>query len=248
MKRSVFCSCGLILLILLTLFACKKSSNSNPFADAIIATASVSSGGVTEQYTFFYDMYHNLDSVSISSNASSGGQIGYLKYTYIGSSWSVTDENGNSFMVYANTNDQVLKVLIPDTLYYNYSNNLLASLTQYLTITTPPYYVDNVTNYTWKDGDLASTQSGAQTSTYTYNTGKNGQPGDAIRIKGLLYDGVSPIKTTHLPTALAISATQGINYAYTFDSRGRISTLVEDTYDHTLNTHDTTTYAYTYDN
>ncbi len=246
MKQSFITYCLLILITAFVGYACKKSKNDNPFGNAKIATAIISNNGSIENYQFFYGASNNIDSVSITGSGSSYGHNGYLKYSYIGSSWTVTDQNGYGFMVWANTAGQLLKVLVADTLTFTYNNNMLTVQNEYATSATPPYYVNTPTYYTWLNGDVTKTESGTLNQTYTYNTSKNGQPGDPIRIAGFLAYGVSAIKTNHLVTRIANSSTQGKNYAYTFDNKGRISMLVEVVYNNTLNKHDTTTYAYTY--
>ena len=237
---------GLLLAVMAFIgYSCKKSSNNNPFGTAKIATAMVSNNGAVENYLFIYDASNNIDSVFISGSGSAAGLASYLKYNYIGSSWSITSPAG-SFMVYGNTAGQLLKVLIADTLTYSYTNNQLSEINQYAVTLSPPYYVNTPTYYTWFNGDVTKAVTGSQTQTYTYNTGKNGQPGDPIRIAGFLAYGVSPVKTTHLPESISNSSTQGVNYFYTFDSKGRIDTLTEVAFNKTLSTTDTTTYVYTY--
>jgi hypothetical protein len=97
---------------------------------------------------------------------------------------------------------------------------------------------------------LSKTVIDTETRVYTYNTGKNGQPGDALRIPEFLKYGRSSIKTTHLPAGYTISARQGATYLYSFDGNGRISNLAETAYSIDPTTRDTTkdvtTYSYTY--
>ena len=236
----------LLILALASLGACKKKPDNNPFGNALIATASITKGGVTQVYQFFYNSHNTLDSVSINNTGM--GQTGYLKYKYIGTSWSITDQNGNSFMVYANSANMILKVLVADTVSFTYSGTQLTERNEYATTLTPPFYTNTRTYYTWQNGDVTKTVTGTESITYTYNAGENGQPADPIRFISFLEYGVSAVKTTHLITNIATSTTAGLNYTYTFDSQGRISLVTEEVYDKTLYSHDITTYNFTYKN
>jgi hypothetical protein len=148
--------------------------------------------------------------------------------------------------VNANTAGVLLKVLVPDTLYYTYSGSQLTDMNHYTTIATPPYYLNTHTFYTWKDGDVVSSVTGTVTRTYTYNKSRDGQPGDALRIHDFLNYGRPVIRTTHLPSGYTQSSSIGASYNYAFDANGRISTMAEVNYDTDMGTSDTTFYTYSY--
>lgn len=246
MKKQCYLSVILFLLTTVAFFSCKKKSNDNPFANARIATIDMAHAGAIQHYRIVYDASNNVDSMVITGGGTASGSNGYLKFGYIGSSYTITDQNNFSFLVYANTAGEILKINVADTQTFTYNGSQLSQVTQYLTTITPPYYTNTPTYFAWQNGDLATSRTGNITTTYTYNTGKNGQPGDGIRINEFLRLGRSYIKTTHLPVSMAAKSTQGFNYTYTFDGSGRISTLISENYDTSIPLHDTTTFAYTY--
>jgi len=235
-----------VALLLLGAASCKKKSNDNPFGNVRIATVDVTHGGAIEHYRLYYDTYNNIDSMSITGDGTASGQFGFRKFNYFGSSWTVTDEGNFTFTVYANTAGVLLKVLIADTLTYSYENNQLTQLTQYVPTTTPPYHSISTTYFEWKNGDLITATTGSIVQAYSYLTSRNGQPGDALRLPGILNFGKPAVKTAHLPQGVATGHGQGESYVYSFDDKGRISSLMKLISDSSVAFHDTLTYGFSY--
>ena len=238
---------SILLIFLLSLVcSCKKSSNTNPFGNQKIATIDRAYNGAIQHYRIVYDASNNVDSMVITGGGTDTGSNGFFVFNYVGSSFTITDQNSNYVMVDANTNGQILKVLVTDTLSFLYNGSQLGEINEFSPIATYPYYTNTAYYYTWANGDVTAITSGSVSKAYTYNDGKNGQPGDAIRINQFLQYGQSYIKTNHLPSGLVNSATAGETYIYSFDSKGRISLLTDVSYDKTASSSVTVTFAYTY--
>ena len=95
--------------------SCKKSDPENPFNNVRIATIQLTKANISQQYRLIYDYSNNVDSIISNS--------GYRKFSYFGSSFSITDEQNNVTTVYANTAGWLLKVLVKDTITFTYNNN-----------------------------------------------------------------------------------------------------------------------------
>ncbi len=200
--------------------SCKKKKNDNPYGNQKITSVDLTQYAATTHYRIVYDRYNNVDSIVATGN----GLFGFKKFVYIGSSYSVTDEYGNSFVVDADANGTVLKILKTDTLSMIYQNGELAELDTKSPSVSYPFYVISSLYFTWSGGDMATIGS----QIYDYNGGRNGQPGDALRIDQFLAYGRSYIKTNHLVADLKNNATDTAEkYFYQFDDLGRISQLLK---------------------
>ncbi len=235
-----------VCIFLIVVSSCKKSRNTNPFANQKIATVDRFFDGGILHYRIFYDIYNNVDSINIVGGGSDTGFIGYLKFTYIGSSFKITDQSNYSYNVAANNIGQLLKIYQADTVTFTYKNNQIIELDESYTSSAPPYFFNIPHYFSWIDGDVDSIISSASRQYYTYNKSRNGQPGDGIRIKEFLNYGLSYIKTNHLPTGLSNSKTAGELYLYNYDSRERINVLKSVSYDNVLKLTDTTIYIISY--
>ncbi len=221
--------------------ACKKSESENPFNNVRISTIDLTKANIHQHYRFVYDYSNNVDSIVTSS--------GFRKFGYFGSSFSITDENSNVTTVYANTSGWLLKVLVKDTINFTYNSNNSSQLSQkdiWTTTTTYPYYKKLSTTYAWSGGDVVTVNAPTGIENYTYEPGKNAQPGDAWRIDQILEYGRSYIKTFHLPTVKTMDGVWDEQYLYDFDANGRISELKKIKNNKDLVENDTTVYKITY--
>jgi hypothetical protein len=219
------------------MLSCKKKKNDNPYGNQKITAVDLTRYGYTKHYRIVYDHNSNVDSIITTGS----GQYGVKKFIYLGTSYSITDEYGNSFIVDADANGTIFKILQSDTLSMLYQGAGLAELDTKSPIASYPYYVLSSVYFTWSNGDVATV--GAQTYDYT---GRNGQPGDAIRIDEFLSYGRSYIKTNHLPADLRNTANDTAQkYFYLFDGGGRISQLTKLT-KVSAGIYDTALYVYGY--
>jgi hypothetical protein len=228
------------------IFACKKSSNNNPFGGSKIATIEYTHSGGGRHYNLFYGAYSDLDSMHWTGTGTSSGSSGYKKFSYFGTSFNITDETNFTYTVYANSNGQILKVLVTDTLGFSYSNNEIKQMQVYTHTASYPFYKYVATDYYWKNGDLASFTSENATTVFDYDLTKFGQPGDAIRMSEFLLYGRSFIKTIHLPSLLSKNSVWTEKYLYQFDGSGRISQMSKISNNLGITPDDTATYGYTY--
>ncbi|MFI5196343.1 MAG: hypothetical protein ACHQD8_04575 [Chitinophagales bacterium] len=221
---------SLLIIVIGCVFSCKKKNNPVPFSNQKIATVDYTHSGEMEHYRVVYDQYSNVDSIIRVGDGTASGNNGSKSFVYLGSSFSITDETGNSFTVYANTSGVILEVLVTDTLIMHYNNNQLSELDTKTPTGTPPYYTLTSVYYNWTNGDVASFgPMGTTTSAkaYYYDLSKDGQPGDVTRIDDFLTYGRSYIRNTHLAKGLIIAADTVENYSYRFDNLGRISKFVK---------------------
>lgn len=238
-----------VLLFLATLLAagaisCKKKKNDNPYGGALISMMDVSHSGSILHYRIYYDHANNVDSMIITGDGTSTGFNGYKKFSYFGSSYSITDQSNFTYTVYANTSGQVLKLLITDTTSFIYNNSLLGEIDVRTTIPAYPYYKITATNYYWQNGDVVTVRSGGVDKNYEYDVNRNGQPGDPMRIDAFLNYGRSYIKTTHLPTALTSNGVWLEKYYYIFAGNGLISQMIKVRNNGGVSVDDTTFYNY----
>jgi hypothetical protein len=211
MNKLLFAISGL--LAFTCFFSCKKSSVN--LSSIRIATVDVTTGGQTTHYRIVYGAGNAVDSI-----IESGGGNGFMYFNYFGTSYSITDALGNTYDVYANEAGQILKVLEPDTLTFDYNNSQLSEVDEQLSSGILNKYY-----YTWQNGDVSAISGPATSDIYSYNTGKGGQAGDAIRIGQFLVYGRSFTKTAHLPEGITFSDSTQQKYYYQFDGSGRISQL-----------------------
>ncbi len=234
-----------IFLAMICSFAsCKKSKGLNTAAIKI-ATIDYRHNNELEHYSITYDAYNNVDTMRITGGGSALGHNAFKAFAYIGSSYSITDETGYTFPVYANTAGMILSIVqSADSMSFVYNGTQLATLYDVSPILNPPYYVLSSTQYTWSGGDVASIYTNSINETYDYDKSKSGQAGDIIRINQFLGLGLSYTKTSHLPIDMYISGTWAEKYYYQFDSQGRISQMQKVT--NIAPATDTAIYQYTY--
>ena len=214
------------LLITLCIFlavSCKKKKGINLSTIKIATVDFTQTGGVAYHYRITSDTYNTVDSIVSTGGGVDTGNNAISKFTYIGSSFRITDAQGLSYFVDANTSGMILEVQKYDTILMIYNGSQLAELDYKTPISTPPYYTIDATTYQWNNGDITTygLPHGVVDS-YLYNYGRSGQEGDAGRINDFLMYGRSYKNTAHLPVQLKY-ANGKENYFYTFDSNGRIS-------------------------
>lgn len=227
--------------------ACKKKSNDNPFGNARIATIVQSHAGSVMNYNIFYGASNNVDSMIITGSGTSAGYKGSRRFTYFGSSYSITDESNNSITIYATTTGMIIKVLIQDTISMIYNGSELGELDIWNATTTYPYFFILRRNFTWQNGDIRSDSSGGLPAySYDYDKSRPGQPGDGWRIDEFLNYGLSYTKTAHLPQDQMYAGTWAEKYYYVFDGSGRISQFTKVGNNNGVAPDDSTIYNYTY--
>jgi hypothetical protein len=233
-------------LMLGSILSCKKKSNNNPPANNKLALIDVAHQGAIEHYRIVYDVYNNVDSIVVVGGGTDTGSNGYEAFNYVGSSFSITDQSGNSFTVDANTNGQILEVLITDTLIMTYTGAELTGLTTKTLSATYPYYSLVSTNYQWANGNIVSATTASTTDSVAYNTAKSGQIGDAFRIDAFLAYGRPYIETTNLPATFTSSGNWVEHCFYQFDSQNRISQFLKVLNNNGAAIDDSTFYNYQY--
>ncbi len=230
----------LFIAILATALSCKKKNNGSTGSNRL-ALIDLSHSGSVQHYRIVYDEYNNVDSMVIIGGGTDTGFTGFQAFSYFGSSYSVTDANGNSFTVDANTSGVILEVLTTDTLFMTYNGAELGELD-----TKAAGGTKVATNYTWSNGDIVSTLSQGVTDSCDYNLSKNGQIGDAFRIDAFLSYGRPYIETAHLLTDIKSGGVWQEKYFYQFDGQGRISQFVKVKNNNGVSADDTTFYNYQY--
>jgi hypothetical protein len=238
MKYPGFIVATLSLLLIFVNFSCKKGTIPNLSTIKIATVDESEPGGVRYHYFIFYDMYNNVDSISKVGGGIDTGYSDYYTFNYVGSSFIINDGNVGPITVDANTNGQILKILVVDSVTMYYNGSELTEL-KYATSPSRIYQWDN-------NGDIASDSlAGGVADTYYYDLSRNGQIGDALRIDNFLQYGRSYITTNYLPDELGHNGIWIEEDLYQFDDKGRISQLKR-IINGNANPNDTTTYAYTY--
>ena len=236
---------ALSILVIFLVISCKKKNNLNVSAIRIAAVDKSLSGGGRFHYHITYDTYNNVDSIGFVGGGTDTGTVGFEKFTYLGSSFTITDQNNNSYTVDAYTNGQIFEVLTIDTMLMTYNGTELAELDYKSPSNTYPFYHIDSTTYRWNNGDMVAFSINGVVDSYSYNPGKSGQVGDALRIENFLKFGRSYIATNHLPDELTFNGAWIEQYFYKLDGSGRITQLIKVT-NQSSSTNDTVTYAYTY--
>ena len=236
--RKLITSILSVLIISLTI-SCKKKSNIN-LSTSKIATVNYSeSGGIRKHYFITYDMYNNVDSIGMLGGGTDTGSNGYEKFTYVGSSFTITDQGNNSYTVDANTNGQILKILLIDSITMAYNGTQIVEVNYAYPSYDYTYLWDN-------NNDIAGfSLNGGVVDSYYYDLSHSGQEGDALRIDNFLQYGRSYISTSHVADELEYGGTWIEEYMYTYDNTGRISQLTK-VINGGSSPNDTETYAYTY--
>lgn len=226
-------------------FSCKKKGGAAPFSDVRIATVDFYHSGEIEHYHIVYDQYYNVDSIVRTGDGTALGNNGYKKFTYFGSSYSITDESNFSFTVQANTSGQILKILTADTLIMHYNGSQLGALDTKTALPSYPYYKVTTVYYTWTNGDVTGVgPAGGTDNIYGYDLSKSGQPGELFRIADFLVYGRSYIKNTHLAKYLITGSDTVEKYYYQFEATGRLSQLLK--INNSSGSDDSTFYNYKY--
>lgn len=237
---------GLLLLLtacLLPAASCKKKGiDLNTIKIATVDFHTTSGQGA--HYRITYDTHNSVDSIIGTGTGTSAGTNTLAVFTYVGSSFNITDAQGNPYFVAAATNGLILKVEKYDTMIMTYKGNQLDELDFKVPSSTPPYYLVTGVPYYWANGDITSYGVAGANSAYKYNSSRSGQVGDAIRINDFLTYGRPYKLTSHLPTELSYTH-GGEQYFYTFDGNGRISTFMK-VVSGSGAPNDTSEYAYTY--
>ena len=245
MQASKLITCILSLLIVSLLLSCKKKKSLNLSTIKIATVDYADIGGGRFHYRFTYDRYNNVDSIITVGGGTDTNTYSFAQFTYIGSSFTITDPNGFYYTVDANTNGQIIEVLKTDTLLMKYNGNEIAELDNKLPSNTYPFYIIDSTNYYWNNGDIAAYSKSGVVDSYYYDNGHSGQEGDALRIDQFITYGRSYTNTNHLPTKLSFLGAWREQYFYHFDGEGRISQLTK-VINGGSSPNDTQTYAYTY--
>jgi hypothetical protein len=236
----------LLLVIIGNLYACKKKNNSGSSGTIKLALIDVSHQGAVVHYRIVYDAYNNVDSLVTIGGGTDTENNGYKVFNYFGSSFSIKDQNSNSFTVDANTSGVILEVLIVDTLIMTYSGNELTELATKSPSATYPFYSLVSTTYLWANGDIVTATSPTGTDSVDYNTSKSGQIGDAFRIDEFLLYGRAYTETSHLPTDFTSSGVWAEHFFYQFDGQNRISQFLRVLNNNGLVPDDSTFYNYQY--
>jgi len=236
MKRGCFFVAAAVVFVT-GILSCKKKSD-NSVSNLRIAGIDRTLAGSVIHYRFVYDRDNNVDSIIWVGDGASSGTSGFSTFNYFGSSYSITDQYGNAFTVYANTSGMILKVLQPDTLIVYYKNSIVDAV-EHKTTTTSYSQL-----FTWSNGDVTRTRQPGDTLSYYYDNGVSGQAGDPWRVDAFISYGRSYIKTAHLPLGVIKKGDTLVKYQYLYDTRGRISRLTR--IGNTGGMVDTTTYNYRY--
>ena len=246
MQNPKIVACILCTLMLAATISCKKKGSMANLNTLKIATVDKSqSGGARFHYRIAYDGYNNVDSIVIVGGGIDTNDVSVEKFTYIGSSFTITDENNNSYMVDANTNGQIIQVNLTDTLFMTYNGTEITQLATKRPSSAYPYYITDTTTYNWSNGDIVSYSVHNVVDSYYYNIGRSSQIGGALTIEDFLKYGRPYIHTSHLPEQLEFGGTWRELYLYNFDGEGRISQLMKVT-NQAGSANDTVTYVYTY--
>jgi hypothetical protein len=235
----------LFALIIGCALSCKKKDNIN-LNSLRLSGVDVTHGSAIQHYRIVYDASNNVDSMVITGGGSNTGQVGYKKFSYLGFSYTITDQNNVIYTVNTNSDNLISKVSKLDTLTMTYSGIQLGRLDVKSPSAAYPYFTVNETNYTWAGGDVTGSSANGVSSAYTYDQGKAAQAGDAFRIDDFLAYGRSIIKTSHTVTEKDIQGTWAEKYLYQYDGQGRISVLKKVINGGGGSTPDTTSYSYKY--
>lgn len=233
---------GLLFVFVTVMPSCKKKNDDNNLANVRLSAIDFSHGGTTVHYRLVYEVAGNMDSIVMS-----GTSNGYRKFDYIGSSYTITDENSNTITVQASTDGRMLAILGTDSTVMKYNGSQLGEQDVYTKLLTYPFISKAVTIYAWSNGDVSNvTLPGNLSETYGYDQNRSGQAGDAIRVEQILAYGRSNIKTGHLPMSLTYNGAQIEQYLYEFDGQSRITKLTKVQNNTNGAANDTLVYRYSY--
>ncbi len=222
-KRVLF---FLLLFTITIAVSCKKKGLN--YSTIKIATVDYRrNSGVAYHYRITYNSFNSVDSIVKIGGGTDTGTNTFSVFSYTGSSFRISDQQGLSYLVLANTKGQILQIHKVDTILLTYEGNELTGIDYKAPSSVYPYYVISSFVYHWRNGDFVtiSTPLGAVDSIY-YDNSRGGQIGDAMRIDNFLAYGRSFTSTNHLPSQLKY-ANGKQDYYYTFDGDGRISKLTK---------------------
>ena len=238
-----------IALSLISDFSCKKKNNADPLGGSdIVIVNYTNTNGTATYYRIVYDISNNVDSIIYTGGGSDTGNDGHLAFNYLNSSYIITNENNNSTTVDINTNLMIDTVFGPGTAlsYILYYGSQVGSVNTEIPSGTYPYYTTNTYNYTYSNGDIASIDISGVSTTYDYNTNRNGQLGDPQRIQQFLTYGRAYTSSVYLATNMYVNGTWQEAYSYQFDGQGRITQLTKVINNGSGAVNDTARYAYLY--
>jgi hypothetical protein len=202
--------------------------------------------GVRHHYRITYDLNNNVSSIVSIGGGVDTGHKGFLGFTYIGSSFRITDQDSLSYFVDAYSNGLIFKVEKYDTLLMIYEGTEIGRLDYKIPSSTYPYYTITSDAYEWHDGDLVTqTKQAGGADSFYYDLSRSGQAGDAQRIGDFLTYGRSYTPTKHLADEKKYGGTWREEYLYKFDGSGRISQFTK-VINGSGSPNDTIIYGYTY--
>lgn len=211
--------------LVIFLSACKKDKEATPnIPSCKIATATQTDNSTTTTYNLTYDVLGRLAKVDCT------GSDPFTKtFTYNGDSIFVNVPEGphassavitlNSFKLISTR-----KLSFQNSLYdasYNYdSNGQLISLAA-----IQGTYIFPIINYTNTNGDITNTTSQGITDTTSFYNDKTSVLGSLDDFGQLINYGAFYNRNKHLMKSYQ-NGTNRIDYSYTFDSKGNISSVI----------------------
>lgn len=212
------------IVLLLTLAACRKSDKAAPApTDCRTATMIVNVGAITSAYSFTYDESGKLSRVfskehEINFVYNANGYVARFRMgdRLFRQSTVTTDAQQRpvsaKIIDYLNDGTEQTETV---TCEYNSKNELVRQVSQ------KPGKPDAVTVTAWADGNCMAISENGQGMSLDYYTDKPVQQADIFRISQLLLHGYVNVFNKNLAKSMNTPA-YTTNYAYEFDSNGRI--------------------------
>jgi hypothetical protein len=211
----------IVIVLICAVAACKKKNNEDPLMNLKMTQIGVAHSGTSVQHRVTYAMGGNVDSM-----AKTGSSSGFMKMTYVGQTYTIANQSGQSLYLYTNADGNITKVFTKDTLLMFYTNGQIYEMDVVSPTNVYPFFSKTVNTYGWSNGDLTNIRKPANaTFSYYYDNSKSGQAGDAIRIRQFLDYGRSYTKTSHLPIGLIYNGDSIEQYYYEFDGQSRVTKL-----------------------
>jgi hypothetical protein len=249
MKYARLTYCITIALIAINIAACKKNSSGTIGGAQIIYINYYNNNGDVVHYHITYTTGNNVDSIISTGGGADTGYNNFLSFSYRSSSYLITDANNKQATVDLNTSLQIDTVFSGTgsvATFLQYYNGLLGAVNTIVTSGTYPYTATQTATYYYTSGNVTQITGPAGTVSYSYNTGKGAQIGDALRIDQFLTYGRAYTISSDLPVEMDLSNIWQEKYNYIYDGSGRISQFMRVTNNTSGGINDTAWYNYIY--
>jgi hypothetical protein len=214
--------------------SCTKTTTAPVIATDTVVNAQIANvrldrgSGDTENYRIVYNAQNQVDSIIETTYY---GTVSVSTFIYSGLSYVVLNSGSSgapsdSVALNADGTVNTINSGYYDAYNFSYNSNGLSQRDEI-------YSTEQIfTNYVWVNGDIDSSYTtpvnsgGSGSEIYYYDLRHHWQMGDAISINDFLAYGRPTVHSKHLMTQTSNNSSP-TQYAYKFDSRGRITQLTQ---------------------